>query len=197
MWAGLRGAISLALVLLVTEERFDRDTVDTLQAMTFGVVLFTLLIQGTTIAAYMRRLGLVGRADPELVQQRHQARIHMTRAGQRELQRLGAEGVLFSDLSDSLARTYDRDARHQATALRNHFGRHPELEVAMLMQARREALTAERTALTDFLRTGMIEAAVAEELSVELSDRLAVLDLLEERWESDPEPSFEREGGGG
>jgi monovalent cation:H+ antiporter, CPA1 family len=181
-------------VLTITEEHFDADTVDTLQAMTFGVVLFTLLIQGTTIAAYMRRLGLVGRADSELVQQRYQARIHMARAGQRELQRLGREGVVFSDLADSLSRIYERDARDHATGLRTHFGRNPELEVAMLLQARREALTAERTALTDILRTGMIETSVAEGLSVELSNRLAVLDLLEERWESDPVPTFERDG---
>lgn len=194
IWAGLRGAISLALVLTITEEHFDADTRDTLQAMTFGVVLFTLLIQGTTIAGYMRGLGLVGRADSELVQQRYQARIHMARAGQKELRRLGDEGVVFSDLADSLATIYERDARDHAAGLRTHFGRNPELEVAMLLQARREALTAERTALTDILRTGMIETSVAEDLSVELSNRLAVLDLLEERWESDPVPTFEREG---
>jgi CPA1 family monovalent cation:H+ antiporter len=193
VWAGLRGAISLALVLTITTEDFDADTVDTVQAMTFGVVLFTLLIQGTTIAPLMNRLGLSGKADNELAQQRHQARIYMTRAGQAEVARLGAEGVLFADLANSLVRTYQRDAHDQVATLRSHFGRHPELELAMLLQARREALTAERTALADILRTGMIESSVAEELSVELYNRLAVLDLLEERWASDPVPSFKRE----
>lgn len=192
VWAGLRGAISLALALTITAGDFDQDTVDTVRFMTFGVVLFTLLIQGTTIAGVMRRLGLSGTADNELTQQRHQARIHMARAGQSEVARLGAEGVLFGDLADSLAKTYQRDVGRQSAALRDHFGHHPELEVAMLLQARREALTAERTALADFLRTGMIDTTVAEDLAVELDDRMAVLDLLEERWESDPVPSFDR-----
>ncbi len=192
VWAGLRGAISLALVLTITTDHFDQDTVDTLQAMTFGVVLFTLLIQGTTIATLMGWLGLVGRADAELSQQRHQARIHMSRAGQAEIERLGGEGVLFGDLADALASTYERTALDQSAGLRAHFGQHPELEVAMLLQARREALTAERTALSDVVRTGLIETSVADELAVELSDRLAVLELLEERWESDPVPTFDR-----
>ncbi len=38
----------------------------------------------------------------------------------------------------------------------------------MLLQARREALTAERRALSDVVRTGLIENSVAEDISVEL-----------------------------
>ncbi|MGC9335114.1 MAG: cation:proton antiporter, partial [Anaerolineae bacterium] len=45
-WGGLRGAISLALALTLPVTMPDRGE---LQAMTFGVVLFTLLAQGTTI----------------------------------------------------------------------------------------------------------------------------------------------------
>lgn len=192
VWAGLRGAISLALVLTITEDDFAPETVDTVQAMTFGVVLFTLLIQGTTITGLMNRLGLSGKATNELTQQRHQARIYMARAGQSEMARLGSDGVLFGDLADSLSATYQREVTEQSERLRGHFVEHPELELAMLLQARREALTAERTALTEILRSGLIETSVAEELGAEMSNRLAVLDLLEERWETDPEPTFDR-----
>lgn len=189
VWAGLRGAISLALVLTITSDDFDPETVTTLQTMTFGVVLFTLLIQGTTISALMRRLGLSGRADNELLQQRHQARMHMTRAGQSEIARLGANGILFDDMAASLAKVYQRDIRDHSSTLRKHFGEHPELEVAMLLQARRKALTAEKSSLSDIVRSGLIETSVASDLSIELDDRLSVLELLEERWESDPIPS--------
>ena len=110
VWAGLRGAISLALVLTITTEYFERDVVDTVQAMTFGVVLFTLLIQGTTIATLMNRLGLSGKADNELTQQRYQARIHMSQAGRAEVQRLGAEGVCVIVLRAQVA----QDLHHVA-----------------------------------------------------------------------------------
>ncbi len=190
-WGGLRGAISLALVLTMTTDTFDQETVDTVRVMSFGVVLFTLLIQGTTITGLIRRLGLSNKADNELEQQRHQARIHMRRAGQAEINRLGAEGVLFTDMADALSRTYQRDVGRQSASLRGHFLAHPELEVSMLLQARRDALVAERSALMEVVRAGSVEGTVASDLAVELNDRLAALDLLEERWESDPVPTVD------
>lgn len=189
-WGGLRGAISLALVLTMTTEVFDGETVETVKVMTFGVVLFTLLIQGTTITSVIRRLGLSGRAENELEQQRYQAQIVMRRAGQAEISRLGSEGVLFADMANSLSKTYQRDVSRQSASLRDHFRSHPELEVAMLLQARRDALVAERSALSDVVRTGLVDTQVASTLSIELNDRLAALDLLEERWESDPVPTI-------
>jgi CPA1 family monovalent cation:H+ antiporter len=184
-WGGLRGAISLALVLTLSVDRFDEDTIHTITVMTFWVVLFTLIIQGTTMSGLIRRLGLAGKADNELAQQRHQARIAMARAGQFEVGRLGAEGVLSSGLADALSRTYQRDVVTHSGALTDHLRTHPELEVAMLLQARRDALFAERSALADTVRTGLIESQVGSELVIELDGRLAALDLLEERWESD------------
>ncbi|MDH3682063.1 MAG: Na+/H+ antiporter, partial [Acidimicrobiia bacterium] len=192
-WAGLRGAISLALVLTMSDEVFGEETVKTVEVMTFGVVLFTLLIQGTTITAVIRRLGLSGRADNELEQQRHQARIAMRRAGQSEINRLGAEGVLFTEMADALSRTYQRDVTQQASSLRSHFQAHPELELSMLLQARRDALVAERTALVDIARAGLVDNQVVGDLTIELSDRLAAIDLLEERWEADPVPTVSDE----
>jgi len=46
-WGGLRGAISLALALSLPASLGDQRTV--IQSMAFGVVLFTLLIQGSTM----------------------------------------------------------------------------------------------------------------------------------------------------
>jgi len=184
MWGGLRGAISLALVLTMTAEVFGEETAETVRVMTFGVVLFTLLIQGTTMTGLIRRLGLSGTADNEMAQQRHQARIAMRRAGQSEVGRLGAEGVLFSDMADALARTYQRDIASESSSLRDHFTGHPELEASMLIQARRDALVAERSALADIDRTGLVDTQVATDLAVELNNRMAALDLIEERWES-------------
>ena len=190
-WGGLRGAISLALVLTMTVPTFDQGTVDTVRVMTFGVVLFTLLVQGTTMSWLIRRLGLAGKADNVLEQQRHQARIAMRRAGQAEVNRLGSQGVLFSDMADSLAQTYQRDVSNGSVALRDHFRSHPDLEASMLFQARRDALVAERSALAEIARSGLVEGQVATELSIELSNRLAALDLLEDRWESDPVPGVD------
>lgn len=195
-WGGLRGAISLALVLTLVDGPFDDETTRTVTVMTFGVVLFTLIIQGTTITGLIQRLGLSGRADNELQQQRHQARIAMRRAGQAEVNRLGAEGVLFADMANALSKTYQQEVTRHSSSLRDHFRSHPELEVAMLLQARRDALFAERSGLSEVSRSGLIEDQVASDLAVELNNRLAAIDLLEERWESDTLPSAPLAGAG-
>ena len=54
----------------------------------------------------------------------------------------------------------------------------------MLYQARRDALAAERSALGDVQRSGLIDGQVAKEMSLELDHRFAALDHIEERYES-------------
>lgn len=56
VWGGLRGAIAIALVLTLPVQLPYWYTV---QSMVFGVVLFNLLVQGTTCRPLVRRLGKV------------------------------------------------------------------------------------------------------------------------------------------
>jgi monovalent cation:H+ antiporter, CPA1 family len=55
-WAGLRGAVAVAMALSLPAD-FPQRTL--LQEITFGVVLFTLLVQGTTTDLVMRRTGTI------------------------------------------------------------------------------------------------------------------------------------------
>jgi CPA1 family monovalent cation:H+ antiporter len=50
-WTGLRGVVASALALSIPEGPRDREL---LQAIVFGVVLFTLLEKGTTAARVLR-----------------------------------------------------------------------------------------------------------------------------------------------
>lgn len=66
VWAGLRGAVSLAAALSLPSTLPGHDT---LLVLTFGVVLFTLLVQGLTIEPLLNMLHLIERrpradADP-------------------------------------------------------------------------------------------------------------------------------------
>jgi Na+:H+ antiporter len=57
-WAGLRGAVAIAMALSLPVDMPQREL---LQEITFGIVLFTLLVQGTTIEWLIERVG-AGRA---------------------------------------------------------------------------------------------------------------------------------------
>ncbi|MDB5059635.1 MAG: Na+/H+ antiporter [Chloroflexi bacterium] len=62
VWAGLRGAVSLAAVLSLPNNVPDHDTI---LVLTFGVVLFTLLVQGLTMQPLLRRQGLIGEDEAD------------------------------------------------------------------------------------------------------------------------------------
>ena len=54
-WSGLRGAVSVALALSIPTDVEHRELI---QGITFGVVLFTLIVQGSTIGWVVRRSGV-------------------------------------------------------------------------------------------------------------------------------------------
>jgi CPA1 family monovalent cation:H+ antiporter len=55
-WSGLRGALTITLALALPDTTPQRDV---LIAMSFGVVLFSMIGQGLTLPLLIRRLGLV------------------------------------------------------------------------------------------------------------------------------------------
>ncbi len=59
LWGGLRGAVTLALALAVTENsRISPDVQRFIAVLATGFVLFTLLVNGTTLRLLIRLLGL-------------------------------------------------------------------------------------------------------------------------------------------
>ncbi len=61
-WTGLRGAVATALALSIPEGTPDREL---LQGIAFGIVLFTLIVQGTTAERMLRWIGVRGAGEPE------------------------------------------------------------------------------------------------------------------------------------
>jgi CPA1 family monovalent cation:H+ antiporter len=62
-WAGLRGAVAVAMALSLPAQIPQRDL---LQEITFGVVLFTLIVQGTTVGRLIdRTIGTADGAEPQ------------------------------------------------------------------------------------------------------------------------------------
>ena len=180
-WGGLRGAISLALALSLTAERVgSQSIVDTLQLMTFGVVLFTLLVQGLSIERLISKLGMAAKPEQRVEQQRRQAHVYAARAGKRELDRLHNDGILADLQWRSLASVARADIDSGDEALRDHLSAWPELEQEMVLQARADMLRAERGAIADATRRGLISDEVQSEIVREIDDRAAALARIQE-----------------
>jgi CPA1 family monovalent cation:H+ antiporter len=198
-WGGLRGAISLALALTLTGGVFGSVIGQELRVMTFGVVLFTLLVQGTTIEKLIRKLGLAEKPPQKIEQQRRQALLYAKMAGQNELKRMRNEGILFKDVSEAMDAVYAAEIAQHKSALRGHLQAYPELEQDMYLQARSDVIKAERNAYGDATRRGFISDEVYAELIEGADKRLAALELIKNnrRWrvESLPAESDGKEKG--
>jgi len=177
-WGGLRGAISLALALTIGGNLFGQTIATEIQVMAFGVVLFTILVQGTTIEAVINRLGLVQKQPAVIENQRRLAVVYARQAGRRELNRLHAEGFLYHDLWQAMNSVYDEEIDDARAALRDHLEMHPELERSMYLQTRADVVKAERNAISAAAARAFISAKVQEELLIEMDARLAALDQL-------------------
>jgi CPA1 family monovalent cation:H+ antiporter len=174
-WGGLRGAISLALALSLPIALPQRET---LLAMAFGVLLFTLMGQGTTIQLLLRRLRLIDRPQPLIDREANLGRLLAFQAGLRRLEHLHREGVLLEDMWKALRDDYAQSRSELIKQMNQLFAEHAELERELLLQARREALQAERGALIDALRRGMISDEVFRELLTDVDQRLEAIELI-------------------
>jgi CPA1 family monovalent cation:H+ antiporter len=147
--------------------------------MAFGVILFTLLAQGTTIRFLLERLGLAERPPYQKAREMRLGRLFAARSGLRRLEQLHREGLLPEEMWIGLREDYHQAQTRLTDEINQLFAEHPELEREMLLQARREALRAERGALGDALRRGLLSEQVYEELRTDVDHRLEALDMIQ------------------
>lgn len=152
-WGGLRGAISLALALSLPAALAYANEI---RFMAFGVVLFTLLVQGFTMAPLVRKLGLVERSEMQDEYERRHARAVAGRAAYEHLERRYRQGLLSDHSWRTLSPYLAENNRHLADAVREIAVSDPSVEAEELDTAHREALRAQRSAISKMRRDGVI-----------------------------------------
>ncbi len=171
-WGGLRGAISLALAVGLPS-LIGADGVR-LQVMAFGVVLFTLLVQGSTIGMLIRRLGIVQLDQKRAAYEEHHARAVAARAAYRHLQDLHHEGLISNHTWTILRPLLEQRSKNLQAIVQRLLRRHPELALDDLRNARLEALRAQRTALMNLLQAGVISEETFSHLVAEVDEALTM-----------------------
>jgi CPA1 family monovalent cation:H+ antiporter len=170
-WGDLRGAISLALVLsLPVSLGPDRDL---LRVMTFGVVLFTLLVQSTTMGPLIRGLKIITRSQAQVEYELQHARLTSLRSAVARLDRMHNDGMLSSHSWEKLKRYLTGEATQLAEKVRGMLLADPVLEAEELDIGWREMLRAQRSSLLSLRQDGVISDEVFEELSSEVDAQLS------------------------
>jgi len=170
-WGGLRGALSLALALsLPASLGPDRAL---LRTMAFGVVLFTLLVQATTMKPLIRWLGIVLRSPDQMEYERRNARLTAMRSAENHLAKRYREGLLSAYTWETIRPKLQEQLALLAEAVRESLRLAPALEAEEMDMARREILRAQRSAYMGLLQDGVISNEVYESLSAEIDAAIA------------------------
>jgi CPA1 family monovalent cation:H+ antiporter len=169
-WGGLRGAISLALAIsLPVTLGSSRQEI---QTMAFGVVLFTLLVQGPSMGSLIRQMKLIQRSEIQEEYERRQARAVMARAAYQRLDEMYQDGLLSEHVWELLSPPLKRHAKALADAVADVLHEDPEVEAGELDSALREAMLTQRSSLNSLLRDGIISEEVFSQLLAEVDTAL-------------------------
>ena len=171
-WGGLRGAITLALALSLPQQGIFIAERGRLQAMAFGVVLFTLLVQGFSMDWFVKRLKLIVRSPAQDEYESRHARFVTARAGYDYLRRRSQEGMISEHAWQKLSSLMKKKNDMLMDEVKQVMISEPDVEAEELDTAYREALRAQRTALTGLLRDGVITEDTYSQLIGEVDEAL-------------------------
>lgn len=177
-WTGMRGVIALAAAISLPEFLQDGSPFpqrNLIIFLTFCVILVTLVLQGLTLPALIRALGLAGATSSE---EEEEARRAMVRAALDYLEAACAQGGEQSEETDghSMAEIYEdlashyhhqlasliaeHDAGHDGSSRRGHY--------AKFLEVSREVLAVEREKIISLRDQGRISDEVLRRLQTEL-----------------------------
>jgi CPA1 family monovalent cation:H+ antiporter len=177
-WGGLRGALSLALVLSLPATFGDDRFL--LRTMAFGVALFTLLIQATTMRPLVRKLGIITTTPVQVEYEQRHARLNALKSAEAHIERRYREGLISTPAWERIKPKLQTQTALLADSVRQLLRVEPKLESEELELARREILRAQRSAYLGMRSDGVISEDIFETLTSEID--AALDDEDEEFW---------------
>lgn len=165
-WGGLRGALSLVLALSLPVSYEYRELII---ALTFGVVLFSLIVQGLTLEPMIRMLGLQRATVPEIYVRDESMLSAKSRARER-LSEMRSQGMFSASVTAELERSYGAEEtairlKIEDLRRRGMLGTREEFKLL-----KREYLLVEKRIYQDLFHRGQLSEKVLNELhhSIEL-----------------------------
>jgi uncharacterized protein YaaQ len=169
-WGGLRGAISLALALSLPAILGPEG--EEIQTMAFGVVLFTLLVQGLTMKPLINKMNLIQRNEVQEEYERRHARSVMAKASYERLEEMYQEGYLSTHIWEIISTPIQQHAQVLSDAVSEVLQTNPAVEGEVFDTAMREMLLSQRSKLNSLLRDSIISEETYTQLVKEVDSAL-------------------------
>jgi CPA1 family monovalent cation:H+ antiporter len=141
--------------------------------MIFGSVIFSLLVQGLSMARFLRALGFAQVPTSLREFELLLGQLLSGAAAMRELDRLKAQGMLTEDTYQLYRETSSRDYQEAHRQLTELKASDPSLQRRQEGRIRRHLIDTRRTRLSELLREGIISEATYRSLNRELDEAAA------------------------
>ena len=161
-WSGMRGGVSLAAALAITNEGFPQR--DLVIFVAYAVIVLTLVVPGLTLAPLVRRVGL--QESEEHRRRDADARLRITQAALERLDELADEAP--EHLVQRLRDRYDARVDRLEARIGGDHDEHGRSDSAMVGKLLVEMIEAERDVLRDMRRDRDFPADVLKEIEREL-----------------------------
>jgi CPA1 family monovalent cation:H+ antiporter len=167
-WGGLRGAVSMALVLSLPITLENRSLLTTLA---FGYVLFSLLLQGLSMPPLLRLLGFTRQSETQRHFEEVLARIAGVEGAIQAVKRMEEQHILSQPVSRSLTREFNARIQKHQQELNQMIEKNPELAMTVVQVVGAEILNRQRQAIEGLVRRGIISSDVYEHVLNHIADQ--------------------------
>ena len=175
VWGGLHATVPLALALSISPDMPERNLLLTL---TLGVVFFSLIVQGMSMDWVSAKLGLIGASERKKEYEYCFGMAFALRAGAEEIKKLLARGEIRESIAKEILEDIKRDEAKAHKGIESVLSKDSTLEKEAKTIAMRKALLAERGAIRDAMRGGLLSQEVGEKIIHALDEKLFMLESL-------------------
>jgi monovalent cation:H+ antiporter, CPA1 family len=167
VWGGLHGALSLALALSLSPSFEYRGRILT---FTFGVVAFSLIVQGLSIKPVIRWLGISTATEDDVDRIRaHQIAVSAARS---ELDEMFTAHLLSAAIFEKLQREFDSALTTLSEQMSEIYAKDSGRGESEMQTAKIRLAAAEKSSIEEAVRSGLISAQTGANMVDAIDSRL-------------------------
>lgn len=172
-WGGLRGGLSMVLALALPNDFAFRELV---LAMTFGVIVLSILIQGLTMAPLLRWLKLAAGQVESLAYEQERAQVRAKTTALAHVEALIKDGTVDAQLGAALKQEYAQAIADAEQRIKDLHMQASDLSAEEEHAARRQLMLIEKDALLSAYHKGQLSQEALDRLLVDVNTRLQELE---------------------
>ncbi|WP_108672482.1 Na+/H+ antiporter [Peribacillus acanthi] len=172
-WGGLKGSLSIALVLSLPRDFTGREEI---LIIAFSVVLFSLVVQGLSIKPLLSWLGVNKKEEGYQEYEQLIARAHRFETGILEIMKVKKNLFITEAISKDLILQYEQELSKLQNETELLFQKYPDLKEKQKTNLQKHSLYAQHDAIDQLLKEEIISNEVAEKEKDEITNSLVKLE---------------------